>query len=472
MIDEPKTPSSAPPPAGTTSPAKGPLRVVNVDDELARRASWVRALANRDAPNADPFPAIGDPRMVEGTWLEELNWTKRSKRDEEPFYMPGCNLTNAITIFVHDKRWHNVLAYDEFAETIVSVKLPPWHPTDAKGAKTGDWTEEDNTRAESWLHRAYGIKLSGEKIIQAVTLAARGNSVHPVRTYLKGLEWDGSLRLHKWLHELLGADANEYTAAVGKAWLISAVARIMKPGCKVDTMLVLEGKTGIKKSLALRTLTGDAWFTSIAGAIDPVETPQLLRRKWIVELDELASLRRTREQETIKAFLSRQEDNYRPPYGKRARDFPRQNVFAGSTNEDYYLRDPTGARRFWPVFCRHINIRGIEIERDQLWAEAMYRFQAGELWYFSDDSIVKMITGEQSSRYEEDAWTDVIAEYIGLPLHKHGGVTLDQIMTKCLMIEVAKWTHTDSLRVSAILKRLGWKPCGRERPRRYKPEAS
>lgn len=469
MTDEPNKPGGGKR-NGSDPPDRPGLRIVKAEEELSRRATWIHALATRDQPNADPFPPIGHPDEVAGTWLAELNWTKRSKKDEDPVYMPGCNLTNAITVFVHDPRWRGVLAYDEFAESIVTTRMPPWHMTDSGGAAVGDWTEEDTTRAESWLHRAYGLKLSDSKILQAVAVAARGKLVHPVRAYLRGLEWDGIKRLTRWLHTLLGADETPYTAAVGKAWLISAVARVMKPGCKVDTMLVLEGKTGIRKSLALRVLTGDAWFTSIAGAIDPTETPQLLRRKWIAELDELASLRRTREQETIKSFLSRQEDNYRAPYARRARDFPRQCVFAGSTNEDHYLRDPTGARRFWPVRCRKIWVRGIEIERDQLWAEAVACYDAGERWYFSDDEITKLVVAEQSERYEEDAWTDAILEHCSVL--QTMGVTMDDVLTRCLGIEMAKWTHADVMRVGAILRRIGWRPKGRERPRRYWPDAT
>lgn len=454
--------------AASGSRSRGPLMLVDGAEAVERRRAWFREAATRTTGAADGFPLVFDLADLAGTWFEGFTWTKKQAKGEDPSYVPASNVSNAITALVHDGRWKDLLAYDEFAECITTSRVPPWHPNDAGGASSGDWTEEDTTRAESWLYRAYGIKISDAKVMAAVSVASRARVVHPVRSYLRGLEWDGIARLDTWGTYLLGAADSPYVRAVCRAWLISAVARVMRPGCKVDTMLVLEGKTGIRKSLALRTLAGDAWFTEISSEIDPTATPQLLRRKWIVELGELAALRRTREQETVKSFLSRQEDNYRPPYGKRARDFPRQSVFAGSTNEDRYLRDPTGARRFWPIRCGVINLKGIEIERNQLWAEALHAFDKGESWHLTDDELVKLSVREQSDRYEDDAWTEVVRAWC--EPRSSLGVTTEDILLVCLGIEMGKWSHADYTRVGAVLRRIGWVPTGSGRPRRYKPE--
>jgi putative DNA primase/helicase len=376
---------------------------------------------------------------------------------------------------VHDPRWADVLTYDAFAESVIMQSIPPWHHTDGKGAAAGDWTEEDTSRLESWFQRAYGIRVSETKIMGAVSVAARARVVHPVRTYLRSLEWDGAARLDAWLVQLFGAEDSEYTRAIGRAFLISAVARIMRPGCKVDTMLVLEGKTGINKSTAIRALaTGSgtddspqSWYTEISAEIDPRETPQLLRRKWIAELGELASLRRTRDQETIKSFLSRQDDNYRPPYGKRARDFPRQSVFVGTTNDDHYLRDVTGARRYWPVKCQKIFLQGIEIERNQLWAEAVKAFDDGEPWHLTKASVLAASVEAQSERFEDDVWLEVVRDWC--EARKVVGVTIEDVMGGALGLEIGAWNHSDAMRVGAVLRRLGWAPVGRARPRLYKP---
>ncbi len=454
---------------------RGALRVVNVAGDLDERHDMFVSFLD-DARGADPLPTILDMTEIRGTWLDGLAFTKRKGKADADVFSPASQLSNALTILMHDARWRGILAYDEFAESIVSNRMPPWHKTDSVGATVGDWTEEDTYRLESWLQRAYSIKLNDTKCMAAVSVAARANSVHPVRSYLRALEWDGIERISKWLVTLLGVEDTPYARAVGRAWLISAVARVMRPGCKADCMMVLEGKTGIRKSSALRAIatgsgtsdTVQPWFTEISSEIDTKETPQLLRRKWIVELGELAALRRTRDQETIKSFLSRQEDNYRAPYGRRARDYPRQSVFAGSTNEERYLRDPAGARRFWPVRCGNIYLRGIEIERDQLWAEAVVAFDNGEPWHLATDEVVGASVHEQGERYEEDVWCDVIREWA--EPKRSVGVTVEDVLGGCLQLELGKWGHADASRVGAVLRRIGWVATGRGRPRRYKPE--
>lgn len=446
---------------------RGTLRAVDVNGDSDRQRKAIVDYATGAKKNADPLPTIFELSDLAGTWLSMLSWGKRTPKGGDAFFMPHSTVSNLNTILRHDGRWRGVLAYDEFAERVTTTSLPPWHPTDGGGAVHGDWVEEDTARLESWLHRTYGIKLSDSKIYASVAVVSRAHSVHPVRTYLRGLEWDGAERISTWLTTLLGVADSPYARAVGRLWLISAVARVMRPGCKVDTMLVLEGKTGIRKSSALRALAGDEWFTEISAEIDPRETPQLLRRKWIAEMGELAALRRTRDQETIKSFLSRQCDNYRPPYGKCARDFARQSVFAGSTNEDRYLKDPTGQRRFLPIRCGKIDLQGIEIERDQLWAEAVVAFDAGEQWYLTDDALIAASIREQGERFEDDVWTEPVEDYCRPRVQV--GVSTHELLGSCLGIEMGKWTHAELMRVGSILRRIGWGPVGSERPRRYRP---
>ncbi len=410
-------------------------------------------------------PPIGNVSTADGTWLERLAWSKSGK-GEDACYVPASKPVNAITIFVHDPRWRDVLAYDAFAESIVARRMPPWDATLGRGAVFGDWQEEDVTRATAWLQLAYGISLSDGAVLSAISVAARGVTVHPVREYLRGLEWDGVERIDKWLG-LLGVTETPYSRAVGKCFLLAAVARVLRPGCKADTMMVLEGKTGIKKSTALNILAGDEWFCEISGSIDPERTPQLLRRKWIIEFGELAALRRTKDQEIIKSFLSRRTDTYRPPYGRLSRDFPRQNVFAGSTNESEYLYDATGGRRFHPVLCTEINARGLEIERDQLWAEAVVCFDRGDPWYLTDDALIAESVREQGERYDGDVWTDKVSAWSKSRLIS--GLTTDEVLADCLGLEVGKWDHTAKSRVGRILRVLGWVPRGTDRPRRYHP---
>jgi putative DNA primase/helicase len=220
---------------------------------------------------------------------------------------------------------------------------------------------------------------------QAMLTVARLTPSHPVRNYLNGLRWDGQHRIDSWLTRYMGVAQSHYSNAVGSKWLISAVARVMRPGSKVDTALVLEGKQGIGKSRALRILGGD-WFTDNLGDLREKDTLLQLAGKWIVELGELDAISR-HESTQVKAFLSRQEDVYRVPFGRVSESFPRQCVFAGTTNSDTHLKDETGNRRWWPVRCQKIDLAALAQDRDQLWAEAFAMFKEGKNWYLDSELL-------------------------------------------------------------------------------------
>ena len=189
-----------------------------------------------------------------------------------------------------------------------------------------------------------------------------------MRDYLKSLKWDSEPRIERWLIDYLGVGDSEFAWAVGKRWLISAVARIFQPGCQADHTLLLEGDQGIKKSTALRVLTGADWFTDHISDLDSKDSRIDLHGKWIVELGELSAIRRSLT-ERVKSFLTATSDHFRPPYGRSAIDVKRQNVFAGSVNDENPFTDETGDRRFWPVRCGTIFTDKIAEHRDQIWAE-------------------------------------------------------------------------------------------------------
>jgi predicted P-loop ATPase len=193
-----------------------------------------------------------------------------------------------------------------------------------------------------WLHQQ-GIFVSVETTGQAIEAVAPDRSFHPVRKYLRDLQWDGKARLQSWLADFLGVDPSPYAAAVGSRWMISAVARVFVPGCKADCCLILEGEQGIRKSTALRVLA-QPWFTDEIADLGSKDAALQTRGVWVIEIAELDSLARS-DVGRIKAFMSRGSDRFRPPYGKRPIDSPRQCVFAGSVNHGTYLRDETLLRR-------------------------------------------------------------------------------------------------------------------------------
>jgi predicted P-loop ATPase len=192
----------------------------------------------------------------------------------------------------------------------------------------------------------------------------------------------------------------EYSRAVGSRWLVSAVARVLRPGAKADCCLILEGAQGIRKSTALRTLAGE-YFTNELADLGSKDAAMQTRAVWIIELSELDNLSHS-EVARIKAFMSRTTDRFRPPYGMRLVELPRQCVFAGTVNHSTYLREETGGRRFWPGACGRIDVDGLARDRDQLWAEAKARFDAGVVWWLETVELVQMAADQQVDRYEGD----------------------------------------------------------------------
>jgi hypothetical protein len=407
--------------------------------------------ANR-GKGIDDHLAIVGPEMV----LEEIahvdftgsSWKKDLLRSKPP--MNHCEgrilpvLANAIAAFRHAPEWGGVLAFNEFSLGTVALKATPWGVV-----PKGEWTDHEDRRAAEWLQKQ-GILVSVEVAGQAVQTAARDHPFHPVRAYLDCLTWDGVERLDRWLFTYLGVADTEYARAVGSRWMISAVARIFRPGAKADCCLILEGPQGIRKSTALRTLAGE-YFTDELADLGTKDAAMQTRGVWIIELSELDSLSNS-EVARIKAFMSRTTDRFRPPYGMRLVESPRQCVFAGTVNHCTYLRDETGGRRFWPVTCGRIDIEALARDRDQLWAEAKARFDAGAPWWLESDELVQMASDEQLQRYEGDPWEEIIGPW----LEVRSSVSVGEVLQKCLEKPQAMWTQSDKNRAARCLRALGW----------------
>lgn len=366
------------------------------------------------------------------------------------------SLSNIVTILSQHPDWAGVIAFDAFSSRIVATRQPPWSTLTmpADGARAGEWRDEDDSRAAMWLE-AFGMGgVQTSKVGEAVQVVARVYEVHPVRDYLNGLAWDGTERIGNWLTAYVGTEETSYTRLVGRLWLISAVARVMVPGSKADHMLVLEGDQGTNKSSALRTLAGASWFYDDAIDLDSKDGKIALRGRWIVELAELDSLRRS-DVERVKAFLTVQEDRYRPPYGRRDVDVPRQCVFAGTTNNTEYLRDATGNRRFWPVKCGAINLDALSLDRDQLWAEAVHAYRADAAWWPRGSEEIALCGEAQEARYQGDTWETEIANWLlNRAERTTKPFTMSDVLT-ALGIQTAAQDRPAQTRAGAILARLG-----------------
>jgi predicted P-loop ATPase len=385
---------------------------------------------------------------------------------------PERNEANVITALTNDEAFAGAFVFDDFAQEIRVARRLPWDPPSASSRV---WSDADDVRCAEWLQRRE-INVSPAVVSRSVAAAARDMRVHPVRDYLESLIWDGQSRIETWTVTHLGAADTRLVCSFGALWLISAVARILSPGCKVDHMLILEGPQGARKSSALKTLAGDEWFTDELAEVGSKDAAQQMRGVWIIEIAELDAISRA-EVSRIKSFLSRSVDRYRPPYERYVIDVPRQCVFAGSVNPDTYLRDETGNRRFWPVRCGTIDLDRLRHDRDQLWAEAVHRYRAGAVWWLTDPALITDANAEQEARYQSDAWDGLIEHWLTHETRRenHGGygyddwrevetvrdrplpdISIGEILSDAIGLEPGRWTRADQMRVAAYLKANGW----------------
>jgi predicted P-loop ATPase len=365
-------------------------------------------------------------------------------------------LDNALVILVRDPRWEGVLGKNELSQQVVFLRPPPWDEEAAPRwpvAAGTPWKDADSVRLAAWMSRHWGLKLSPNAACDIAALAAEKQSFHPIRDQLESLTWDGVERLSTWLCRYLGAADTPYVRAVGKKWMISAVARIEKPGAKADCLLVLEGGQGLGKSQALEVLAGMDFFSDqLGGDLGSREAAITLQGKWILEIAEFDKLER-QEAAVVKAFISRRTDRYRSPYGRSAQDYPRQCVFCGTTNKTDYLRDETGARRFWPVQVGEVDLETLRRDRAQLWAEARARFLAGERWWL-EGKEADLQKEETHDRYQGDAWSEPITQWLLGQKKTH--TTVPELLREVLALPESKWDQSAQNRVARVLIQMGW----------------
>lgn len=400
-----------------------------------------------DVVYLDQYGAVEDkpPATVESSesWKAELMF----KDDGEKLV---ANVNNAQVLLSYHPDMKGVLGYNQFKKEIEIRKTPVWD-TEGKSNYPRPLEDVDDTRATAWLERK-GCKLTIGTVHNAIVSAAHHNPFNPLQDYLHGLEWDGKPRLNRALHRLLGCADNEYVSAVSRRFLIGAVARALNPGCKMDTMLILEGQQGLKKSTAVAALFGDGWFTDELGDLGSKDAAMQVQGIWCVEIAELATMNRA-ESNRIKEWITRRIDRFRPPYGRNIISAPRQCVLIGTVNpEGGYLKDATGGRRFWPVECTSINIEWIEKYRNLLWAEAVQAYKDGERWWFDHDER-HIAEAEQEQRYESDPWDDRVSDF----LKSRTTTSVSEIMETCLDLQTSNQNQIAQNRLAKILRMHGWK---------------
>ena len=298
----------------------------------------------------------------------------------------------------------------------------------------------------------------------AVDQRASERPFHPIRDYFDRLEWDGAERIGSWLTDYLGVEQSAYSVAIGRMFMVAMVARIKRPGCQADYMLILEGSQGERKTTACKILGGE-WFSDNLPDLNlGKDVSQHLRGKWLIEVSEMHATSRA-EAAQLKAFVTRTVERYRPSYGRKEVIEPRQCVFVGTTNQSAYLRDVTGGRRFWPVVTGTIDIDALIADRDQLFAEAVRAFDGKEQWWPDRKFEADTIAAEQDARYEADAWEEVVTQY--LDDHPIERFTLSELARRALSIDAAQFHTASQRRLAEVVSRLGWMRGKRSKHGRY-----
>lgn len=344
----------------------------------------------------------------ETDWLKELSVSAKGTFE--------ATIDNASLVLLHDPELRGRYYYDEFRERPVVSGDLPWEKLAKRSSDC--WMDSDDSGLRRHLEKHYGIE-SPSKIRDAVELAMLSCKRHPVREYLNGLTWDGQSRMDTLFIDYLDAADNEYTREVTRKALIGAVARIYSPGCKHDHALVLVGPQGCRKSTTLAKL-GRQWFSDSLYTVSGKDAYEQVQGHWIIEMGEMAATKKA-ELEQIKQFMSKQTDSYRAAYARRTQEHPRQCAFFGTTNDNEFMRDSTGGRRFWPVVVtdKGRELGGMLTDEivDQVWAEAVMRYEAGEQWYLSE-RVEQMARKVQEEHTEMNGKQGLIENFLDTLLPK------------------------------------------------------
>lgn len=341
--------------------------------------------------------------------LEDLDWVKLLDVDKKGNCYPTTQ--NVVIILENDPKLKNKFRYDEFNHRVTITSDLIWK----KLKRTSDsWVNDsDLAHMRHYFETVYNISVA-KKIEDGLDVVSTKNKYHPVIDYLKSCKWDGKERLECVLIDYLGADDNEYVRAVTRKTFVAAVARVFEPGCKYDNVLSLLGSQGMGKSQLLKKL-GGVWFSDTFGSLQNNQAMEQLQGVWIMEIGEMAGLKRA-EIESVKHFLAKCEDRFRVAYGHLPSIYPRQCIFIITTNEEDFLQDPTGNRRFWPVELNRKNIKQnvFALDKktiDSIWAEAVYLYFEDETLYLNteEEKVAELI---QDKHTEQEVHRDLIEEYL------------------------------------------------------------
>jgi len=407
----------------------------------ATRKAFQRLAGNLENFEASPKPEEPAVPNEDEDWHLQLITKTDKEGDVVGFESIGANVD---LILQHDAGFKDALRFNLLKKSIEVTS----------GLLKGAPEQTLDVALANWLARSpYALKMQRAECSAQILHTAMLHPYDPVREYLMGLSWDGVERISRALHTYGKAGGNDgYIEQISRKFFVSAVARALLPGCKVDTMLILHGDQGIGKSRFVKAL-GDPWTTSTRLDVANKDSILVVTGNWLVELAELAAMKRS-DSESVKAFLSTQSDQVRLPYAKAVQDFPRRSIFIGTTNDPTPLTDPSGSRRFWPVSLNGpVDFEALVHDRDQLWAEARVAFEAGEQWFLT--GAEKSMADDEATIFEkEDTMVDIVFSWY---IHKNPRppfVAIKDVAKHAFQVMPDGMTDTFTRRIGEVLRRL------------------
>jgi predicted P-loop ATPase len=421
------------PPASKSDPWATP-------DNIARQAG-VQAVAEAiESKSVDPPVMTQAPKAkrkvrerTEGTSWADFGLVLNDDG------IPITTLDNCVHVIEQHPDLAGHIWYDSFLSKILhtwGVDVPR------------EWADYDDIRLALYMQRDIGIpRVSPSLVADAVICYAMREVRNCAYDWLDSLQWDGRERLNLLATLGFGAESNDYTAAVCRNLVLAMVKRVFSPGCKSDYMPVFEGSQGVGKSKLLNILGGE-WFAELHMDWNNKDFYCALQGKMLLEIGELHAFKQT-DVDKIKGIVSCAVDRYREPFGRHTKDFPRQGVFAGTTNRDDWNRDDTGARRFWPVLCGKLDHEWVRVNRDQLFAEAVHVIRAGGSYWEVPWGDAQ---AQQDERRAADTWDDAVAAW----LVGRNKCTLAEVMAGAVDLDAAHQTLSDQQRMGRVMKKVGW----------------
>ncbi|MCJ1900351.1 hypothetical protein MR829_08170 [Paracoccus versutus] len=414
---------------------------------LRAASADVRPKLEAELRRFDPYAAFAGmqfPVTVSGrTTLDFLDISTGSTA--------GKKISSEVYRIIKDNKLS--IGFDTFKNKISVRDQLPWEKNPTRKYPR-DWTDTDEDFLQAYMQQMPGMAtITMNHVLSGLRMYVDRNKFNPVVDYLNGLQWDGVPRLDELFTRYFNAENVEFARLTGPKFLIGMVARAINPGCQRDEMPIFEGDQGAKKSTALNILAGDEYFSDGLPNLHDKDAMQHLQGLWLIEIGELSALRKS-EVEEVKRFITTRIDKFRPSYGRNIVERPRTIVFAGTTNNENYLKDPTGARRFWPITCGRIDSDGLRRDRDQLFAEAVTRYRAGERWWLDGEAETALARDETDSRLERDDWHDDIMAFVTRWEMMGGGpVTIRLIMEQALRLQGVSLSNAGITgRISRILR--------------------